>query len=266
MVKSVILLDRILRGEATRPDTLRAEGIRFPVAGLAALLVLLGAVYGLCMGAFAITGSGSGDYRQMIASALKVPLLFILTLIVTLPSLYVFNALVGSRLTPVPLLRLMIAALAVTMAVLASIGPIVAFFSICTTSYAFMTLLNVLVFAIAGMLGLSFLKRTLNRLTAAYWMPPAVESAAEPGEEPLVSGPLTRLEADDALGHHTRTIFGIWMLVFGLVGAQMAWVLRPFVGSPDRPFTWLRPRQSNFFEAIWRLLGDLLGIGDITGR
>ena len=35
---------------------------------------------------------------QVLASMVKVPLLFYLTLLVTLPSLYVFNALVGSRL------------------------------------------------------------------------------------------------------------------------------------------------------------------------
>ena len=33
---------------------------------------------------------------QLVASMLKVPTLFFLTLLVTLPSLYVFNALVGS--------------------------------------------------------------------------------------------------------------------------------------------------------------------------
>ena len=39
---------------------------------------------------------------------LKTPALFFLTLIVTLPSLYVFNALIGSRLRPLDLLRLLI--------------------------------------------------------------------------------------------------------------------------------------------------------------
>ena len=29
------------------------------------------------------------------------------------------------------------------------------------------------------------------------------------------------------------------MVVFGLVGAQMGWVLRPFIGNPNQPFQWL---------------------------
>ena len=53
------------------------------------------------------------------------------------------------------------------------------------------------------------------------------------------------------------TVFRIWIMVFGLVGAQMAWVLRPFLGSPHQAFTWFRPRSSNFFEAILYALQHL---------
>jgi hypothetical protein len=62
----------------------------------------------------------------------------------------------------------------------------------------------------------------------------------------------------DAFGRHTRSVFACWMIVFALVGAQMGWVLRPFIGSPDLPFTWFRERGSNFFEAVLHSLGALL--------
>ena len=39
--------------------------------------------------------------------------------------------------------------------------------------------------------------------------------------------------------------------MFALVGAQMSWVLRPFIGSRGTPFQWFRPRGSNFFEAVY---------------
>jgi hypothetical protein len=42
--------------------------------------------------------------------------------------------------------RLLVAALAVMLAVLASLGPIVGFFAVCTTSYSFIVLLNVVVY------------------------------------------------------------------------------------------------------------------------
>jgi hypothetical protein len=54
-----------------------------------------------------------------------------------------------------------------------------------------------------------------------------------------------------------RTIFRIWMIVFALVGAQMGWVLRPFVGNPSLPFTWFRGRESNFFQAVFHTILSL---------
>jgi len=53
----------------------------------------------------------------MLVSALKVPLLFFLTLVVTFPSLYVFNTLTGSRLTGESVLRLLVASSGVMLAV-----------------------------------------------------------------------------------------------------------------------------------------------------
>ena len=268
MINAVRQLDRLLRGEATRPDILREEGIRFPVFGLAVLLIVLGALYGVCMGVYSQTDAGSGSRMQIVASAVKVPLLFFLTLLVTLPSLYVFNALLGSKLTFGPLLRLMVGAMAITMAVLASIGPIVAFFSVSTTSYPFMIILNVVVFALSGLLGLTFLKQTLDRLTAAnapathYITPPPLPTTVE-GETvpPWPVGALDPALENQALGRHTRKVFTIWMMVFGLVGSQMAWILRPFIGAPGKPFTWFRERGSNFFESVCNHLQTLLGGG-----
>lgn len=46
-----------------------------------------------------------------------------------------------------------------------------------------------------------------------------------------------------------KTVFNIWLVVFGLVGAQMSWILRPFIGSGE--FTWFRERSGNFFESVW---------------
>src|SRR5207237_1895564 len=112
-------------------------------------------------------GSGGRNYAHLEATTSMVPALFSLTLLVTLPSLYVFHALVGSRLTVSSVLRLLIAALGVMLTVLASLGTIVAFFSVSTSSYSFMILLNVVVFAISGFLGLLFLLQTLHRLSIA---------------------------------------------------------------------------------------------------
>ena len=56
---------------------------------------------------------------------------------------------------------------------------------------------------------------------------------------------------------HVKTVFRLWVVVFGLVGAQMGWVLRPFIGNPNLPFTWFRPRESNFFVAVLQAFSNL---------
>lgn len=253
MWKWVQALDGVLRGEATRPSRLRDGQVPVPLGGLAVLCVLLGAIYGLCMGVFAVVSRDPPEYTQVLASMVKVPALFLLTLIVTLPSLYVFNALAGSRLGGLAVLRLLVASLSVCLAVLASLGPIVAFFSLTTSSYPFMLLLNVVVFALAGGFGLGFLLQTMHRLTLPVRSGPPPVPSSSASDEP--SSALDRVTGSQ--GSKVRAVFAGWVVVFGLVGAQMSWVLRPFVGSPDRPFEWLRPRESNFFEAVRRTLAAL---------
>jgi len=102
-------------------------------------------------------------------------------------------------------------------------------------------------------LGLSFLLQTLHRLTAAQTLAdaqivtPADTSATAPSTEG--AGPLQSPPAQ-LPSPQVKVVFRIWIIVFGLVGAQMAWVLRPFIGNPALPFTWFRPPSSNFFEAV----------------
>lgn len=253
-------LDRILRGEATRMIDLRKGTIEISVGGVTIALWILATTYGACMGCFAIFKAGGPAFWQMLASMVKVPALFLLTLAVTLPSLYVFNALMGSALSLRSVVRLLASSLAIIITVLASLGPIVAFFSVSTTSYAFMVLLNVAVFGVSGLLGLAFLMQTLQRLSAARALPPPLEPVEHVGESK--EGPLEQRQgrsgegALDALddqprSRHANMVFRCWVVLFGLVGAQMGWVLRPFIGNPKSPFQWLRERDSNFFEAVW---------------
>jgi len=262
-------IDRILRGEATRLSSLRLGRVEYSLPRVTLGTILLAMVAGLCMACFALFKPGGANVMQAVATVVKVPLLFFLTLLVTFPSLYVFNALIGSRLTMVSVLRLLIAAFAVMMPVLAALGTIVAFFSVSTTSYPFMLLLNVAVFSIAGFLGLNFLMGTLHRLTIAQTEPLDTfildeEPEPAPGETseipPILasSGPLDRVPGYTP-GRNVRTVFRIWVAVFGLVGAQMAWVLRPFLGNPNLPFHWFRLRESNFFEAVSAAARHVLG-------
>jgi hypothetical protein len=274
-------LDRILRGELTQVSSLRVGGINVAAGRLSVVIVAMGMIYGICMGTFTLFRPKSPHAMQILASMVKIPLLFYLTLLVTLPSLYVFNALVGSRLTLGTVVRLLVASLGVMVAVLASLGPIVAFFSVSTTSYPFMVLFNVIVCSISGALGLSFLLQTLHRLSVldsqvspvptpaqrqhaverrlSELESGAASASAPAGEPPEFVEPASALDPipQRVMGKHVKTVFNLWVIVFALVGAQMGWVLRPFIGNPNMDFTWFRPRDSNFFQAVLHTLNNL---------
>jgi len=255
-------LDDVLRGRKADPHLLTNGTGHIQIQPLIVVSVLLGIVYGVFMGLYAVATRTPPSLAQILASALKVPALFFLTLVVTFPSLYVFSALFGVRLGPKDTLRLILVPIAINLAVLASLGPITGFFTLSTTSYGFMKLLNVFFFAISGVIGLKVLLTMLSRLEEAQ-MPPAVlvpaTSLPDGGGEvrpPTPAGSAPRISPDRRMA---RTTFHVWIVIYALVGAQMGWILRPFIGSPDLPFHWFRSREANIFVDILRTLGELLG-------
>ncbi|MHC5072182.1 MAG: hypothetical protein ACYTGO_17030, partial [Planctomycetota bacterium] len=155
-------------------------------------------------------------------------------------------------------------------------GPVTTFFIVCTESYAFIKLFNVLMFGIAGLISLAVLRRALSYLfessrsagtgpsqsnTGSSQSNPGSPQSGTSGDEqatkpkelqgnrpPTLRG---RGETDRA-----RTVFGVWLVVYGVVGAQMGWVLRPFIGSPDLPFEMFRQRESNVFENLLRTIAE----------
>ena len=67
MLKWLKQLDQILRGDATRMSLLSDGQIRTPISGLSVVIVLLGVLYGLCAGSFAMIRTGGQAHMQMIA-------------------------------------------------------------------------------------------------------------------------------------------------------------------------------------------------------
>lgn len=251
LVKTV---DNVLRGRLTRKEDLADGRIDVPVRTLVTAGFLLGIVYGSCMGIFAVMREGNPSTAQLFATAVKVPLLFLLTLVVTYPSLYVVSALFDSRLRSAQTLRLLLTAMCVNLALLASLGPVTAFFTLSTDSYPFMVLLNVLFMGISGLAGLAFLRRALD---AVFHVAPSHElpAYASPTSEAERSAKRPPLRPSTP---PSRRIFSFWILIYGVVGAQMGWILRPFIGDPGLEFQFFRERESNFFAAVIEALRNLL--------
>jgi len=213
---------------------------RMRVLRLTVIVLLLAAAYGVFMGVYALTSRATPEYRQVVSCMWKVPVLFLVTLLICFPSLYVFSTLLGSRLSFLATLKALLGIVAITVTVLASFGPIVAFFSVSTENYAFMKLLNVAFFAVAGLLGVGALLKALRFLLSSPPVPAA-------DDRPPVIWLKTAGEE-----RQIRRVFRIWILIYALVGAQMGWVLRPFLGDPHSPFAWFRARQANFFLDVWQ--------------
>ena len=245
-------IDRLLRGRYTEAAELRLGKITIPTRNLVVAGLLLGCLYGVFMGIYGATRPVNADWLQLVATTFKVPLLFLLTLVVTFPSLYAMSALAGSRMQFQETLRLLLAAVAINLALLASLGPVVGFFTLSTQSYPFMVLLNVFFFAASGVAGLVFLRRALTHVFAGATDSEAASASPDPDAKKA------RL-ALGSRGDPALTVFRAWLVVYGVVGAQMGWVLRPFIGSPEHPFELFRERESNFFTAVGNLFVDLFG-------
>jgi len=276
-------LDELLRGRRTTLELLAEGTDHLPIKPYVFASLALGALYGVFMGLYAVMTRTPPCFQQTVLTAIKVPALFFFTLVVTFPSLYVFSALLGVSLGLVETLRLLVAAIAINLAVLASFGSITCFFTLTTTSYHFMKLLNVIFFAVAGTISLGFLMTILRRLEVAQVSkgePPHPQNG-EPDEPRGETDPSAQTDGNSApnpaalpsLGLHgdltpspprppetrAQVIFKVWLILYALVGAQMGWVLRPFIGAPDLPFVLFRGRDANIFIDVLRTLGKLLG-------
>jgi hypothetical protein len=87
---------------------------------------------------------------------------------------------------------------------------------------------------------------------------PGVAVLTRPAPPALFLGGSPRPAAVSDGQQASKTLLYIWILLFGFVGTQLAWTLRPFFGSPDEPFQIFRSSISGTFYAdIFRTIGNL---------
>jgi hypothetical protein len=46
------------------------------------------------------------------------------------------------------------------------------------------------------------------------------------------------------------SLLNLWVVLYGFVGTQLAWTLRPFFGDPGKPFEIFRNIDSNFYTNV----------------
>ena len=190
----------------------------------------------LACGIYGAVLAGWRSPRLAVCGAIKLPLLFLAT--VTLVSLFnwMLASLMGAGLEFKTTIFIVCAAMTITSWILLSLAPVALFFVVSGVPasgsedqlhYAHNCILvtHITILAIAGVAGYSALFRGLKRLVKPHC--PA------------------------------GLLFLGWLATSAFVGCQMAWILRPFVGSPFYPVAFMRPDclKRNFYEFV---VGEVL--------
>lgn len=169
-------------------------------------IVIFGLLYGAAMGTF--SGFWGDRAIQMIYSAVKVPLLLLVTFFVALPSFFVLNTLLGLRDDFAYAVRALMATQAGLTIILCSLCPLTLLWYRSSENYNAAILFNALMFAVASIAAQWLLRR--------YYRPLIARSARH------------------------RTMLRAWLVIYAFVGIQMGWVLRPFIGHPEGPVQFFR--------------------------
>jgi len=208
-------------GEPLLDDILAGRGLGKIAARLALAMTLGAALYG------AVFGSWHGP-RLALYVALKFPLVLFATTALTLLFSWIAARFLGLPLRLAQAAVLTLLALTVASLVLAALAPVAGLFVFCSprptpdarTAHNVLYLMHTFLVGTAGLAGTRALRRALSRLAA----PQAASRAA----------------------------YALWLFSFALVGGEVAWALRPFVGSVYAPVAFLRerPLDGNVYEFI----------------
>lgn len=224
-MSSLTIIESILRDRRTFFAEIRqGQELKEKMRAMLISSIVFLALYGAVLGS-------THSLWQASSSAFKLPLLFLATLIVCAPTLYFFNLIFGSNQSLSQNIAIMLTTITVTAVVLLSFAPIVLFFLLTSSNYQFFKLLNVGVFAAAGIIGVLFLIQGMHSVNAGQ------------------GGAAARM-----------TVVQLWILVYAFVGSQMAWTLRPFIGAPSMKFELFRQLGGNFYTNIFASLGEIFGI------
>ena len=181
----------------------------------------------------AIVGSTHGGL-QIISSAFKLPALYLLTLLICLPTLYFMDIVLGSKRTFGQYLALLLASMAMISVMLFGFAPVTLFFRLSIDDYWFFLLLNIVVLGFTGFVGVRFFYKSMQTL-----MQKEKEQTISPNRHKLIKA---------------------WLFLYGFVGSQLGWTLRPFVGTPNESFALFREIESNFYIQVVYIIGKVFGL------
>ena len=199
----------------------RVGGERLPWRRTVVLVFVSGGLAGLLMGSYA------GRFEQCLLSAVKVPLLLLLSAATCLPAFLTIHALLGLRSDMNALLRAVLAAMATFAVTLASLGPVLVLLYLSVRDYSVARLASGAAFAVACV--------PAQAVFAEHFRPLLAKQQ-----------------------QHGMALLA-WLLLYCFVTFQLAWLLSPFVGSPDLPVRLFRDDAfGNAYVEVGGILRDWL--------
>jgi len=153
-----LIIERILRDRAGIWDQIIGE------RDLPKLILRMLLTSAISLAAYGAVLGASNGWLQSLVSTVKLPLLFLATLAICLPTLYLFNLVFGARLSVLQACALIMVAITVTAVLTFAFAPISLFFLITARSYAFFKLLNVAILTLTALIGLRFLTSGMRAL------------------------------------------------------------------------------------------------------
>jgi hypothetical protein len=225
---TVPTLAALLRCDAGATDGLVRDGRTASLAWQFVIVVVGAGLFGAALGAWR-------SPEQALFTALKFPLIILLTT--------AGNALLNGMLAPLlgvnlrfrESLHAVALSFTVAAAILGSLAPVMLFLvwnapavtpgvRAGSLGFELVQLAGVVAIAFGGITGVARLLDSLARLSGSRAMA-------------------------------WRVVFA-WLVFNLLLGAQLAWNLRPFIGAPEFPVEFLRPHPfaGNFFEAVFASL------------
>jgi hypothetical protein len=197
------------------PAALSAAGAPCRFALLATCL-LGAALWGAAMGSHA----GGG---HLWISALKMPLFLLATLALCFPLMHVTLLVSGIRVSAGETLRVALAGLCTLALCLGALAPVVGLFCATAPQHSMASYLNLYVLclvcgAVAGVAGLRALTHGMTALAGRRVIAPLLA----------------------------------WALIYQFTGAQMAWILRPWIGGAD--YSLEHGLSGNFYSGVWSVL------------
>jgi hypothetical protein len=188
----------------------------------ALIIFLFSMVYGAVMGSY-------NSFLQSLVTGLKMPSLILLSLLICFPALFVIQYMIGSTMTLFQMANIILSGFIVFSTIALSFAPVVVFFMITSDNYSFLKLLHVAILSFSGIFAI----------------------------KTIIHGLSFFCEKKNIYPRLGMSIFKIWIIIFAFVSSQLAWNLRPFVGSRDIPFELFRTRESNFYVAVIQSVADM---------